>query len=229
MLISIIIPAYNDAKSIEDLVKEVDFVTKKITDSYEILVLDDGSQDETKLVILNLAKRYKKLKVLIHDKNKGYGAALKTLYSNSNGDFIINLPGDNQMPAENISKFMNVPYDQDIVIGYRKKRMDSIRRKMNSFFYNIIISIIAFKRIHDVDSTKRIRKDLIKNINLKYDNVFLDSEIVLRSILKNCKICEITIIHRPRIFGRSSGGKFKTIFIIISSLIKFLFEDKLKR
>ncbi len=223
MLISIVIPAYNDSKSIEKLVEEVDSITKKITDSYEIIVLDDGSKDDTKKVVLKLANQYKKLKFLIHEKNKGYGRTLKTLYENSKGDFVINLPGDNQIPAENITRFMKVTHDKDVVIGYRKKRMDSIIRKIYSLFYNVIISILANRRVHDVDSAKRVSRKLLKDINLRYENAFLDTELVLKSIFNGYKIDEIIISHKQREYGKGSGGNPKIIFSIIYSLVKFLF------
>lgn len=228
MLLSIIIPAYDDSKSIGNLIEEVDFFAKNITEFYEIIVVDDGSKDGTKQVVSKLTNKYKKLKFLIHEKNKGYGEALKTLYENSKGDFIINLPGDNQIPAGNILRFMKVDYDNDLVIGHRKKRMDSVKRKIYSFFYNILISIIANRRVHDVDSAKRVSRKLIKNMNFRFKNVFLDSEMVLRSIFDNYKIDEILITHRAREYGKSSGGRPKVIFELINSLIKFLFIKEKK-
>ena len=226
MLISIIIPAYNDSKSIEKLVEEVDLVTKKITNSYEILIVNDGSKDDTQEVVSRLANKYKKLNFFIHKENKGYGRTLKTLYENSKGDFVINLPGDAQIPAENIKKFMEVGYDKDIVIGYRKKRMDSNRRKIYSFLYNLLISIIARKRVYDVHSAKRVSRKIFKNIKLKYENDFLDTELVLRSIFNYYKIDNILINHKSREYGKEHGGNPKIIFSVISSLVKFLFDRK---
>lgn len=228
MELSIVIPAYNDSISVVKLVEEVDRIIAKITKFYEILVVDDGSKDDTKKVILDLAKKYKKLKPLFHEKNKGYGEALKTLYSNSKGDFIINLPGDNQIPASNILKFIKAPENIDIVIGYRKKRMDSNLRKIYSFIYNIILSIISGKRVHDVDSAKRISRRLLNNIKLKYDNSFRDTELVLKSIFNNYNLIEIEIEHQRRLYGVGSTGKPKIIFSILYSLIKFLIKREYK-
>jgi len=226
LLISVIIPAYNDEKTIAKLIIDSQKILKSLTKNFEIIVLDDCSKDSTFKRLLELKKTVKKLRTYHHKKNLGYGATLLDLIKYAKGSILINLAGDNQFPASNIKKLISKINNSDIVVGTRNKRKDNLYRRFISKIYNIIISLVAMKRFNDVNSIKAIKKSIFKNINIKSRSAFVDAEILIRAHRKGFRISETKILHLPRKFGFGIGGKLYTILPVIKDLIKFIFNLK---
>lgn len=223
MKLSIIIPTYNEEGIIEEVIKDSDNYAKKIVKDYEIIVLNDCSTDNTKNLLEKLKKKYKKLKTIHHKENTGYGGAILDLFKNFKGDYVINLPGDNQIPASNLIKFWKYKDGYDILIGYRKHRKDNVYRIIQSYLYNLILSLMIKKRLHDVNSSKLIKKEIIKNIKLETKSSYAEpsAELCLKAIKKGYKVGEILIKHKERVYGKNMTGS-KHIGLTTIRIIKDL-------
>jgi len=225
MKLSIVITSYNEKGAIEELIRDSYLNAKKFFKNYEIIVLDDCSTDGSRELLKQIKNKYKNIKLIFHKKNTGYGGVLLDLYAAAKGDYILNLPGDNQLPASNLGRFLKYKDDYDVIIGYRKNRKDSTLRKIQSFLYNLILSSIIRKRLHDVNSSKLIKRDVIKNIKLETKSSYAEpsAEICLKAFKKGYKIKEVIVEHRPRTYGKNMAGSktsiFETPFIIAKDII----------
>src|SRR3989344_5649701 len=133
--LSIFFPFWNEEENIEIVVKNAIKVADTISDKWEIIMVNDGSVDKTQEIAENLAKDNKNLRVISHQPNRGYGAALKEGFFNAKYKYIVFTDGDGQFDFSEVEKFTENIYHADLVIGYRKKRQDHNLGKRLLFMY----------------------------------------------------------------------------------------------
>ena len=171
--ISVIIPCYNEEDSIETTVKEVTEVFNFTGIIYEILVINDGSTDNTLNILKKIENDYDNIRVFSHDFNFGYGASLKTGIKNSRFDIIGITDADGTYPNKEFHEFIKYIEDYDMVVGIRTGKNSKIPllRKPAKWFLNRFASFIVRRKIKDVNSGMRLFK---KELALKYWQLFPD-------------------------------------------------------
>src|ERR1035437_10684192 len=122
--LSIFFPFWNEEKNIEQVIKKAIPVAKKLAGKWEIIIVDDGSSDKTLAIARSLQKENPNLVIVSHNKNRGYGAALKSGFEKASYEFIVFNDGDGQFDFSQVTKFIEKIDKADIVIGFRKKRLD---------------------------------------------------------------------------------------------------------
>ena len=225
--ISFVIPAYNEQDNIKKIADSAfNFLVNNFKD-FEIIIVDDGSRDNTQEICHELMLKYKdKLFVLRHAANRGYGAALRTGLFSSKKDLVFYTDADSQFDVNEIGNFMKSIDNHDIVIGYRMNRKDNFIRKSCAYIYNRLIFVLFGLDVKDIDcSFKLFKKSSLQLLSIDTDEFFVDTELLLKSRLQNFKIKEIGVTHLPRIAGKSSV-KIRHVFSTIRDII-FLYR-KLK-
>lgn len=204
--ISFVVPAYNEKDNIEKAVDNAYIFLRNNFHNFEIIIVDDGSIDETQLICQNLLSLYRdKLVVLRHLNNRGYGAALRTGLFSAKNDLVFYTDSDNQFDINEISNFMEYIDDYDLVIGYRENRKDVLIRKFSSFVFNRIIFLLFGLDVKDIDcSFKLFKKDSLKKISIDTDEFLVDAELLIKARLKNLKIKQLAVTHLPRMAGKST-------------------------
>lgn len=223
--ISIVLPAYNEAESIESAIENIfDFLKNNFID-FEIIVVDDGSRDDTYAICLSVKNRLNgNIKILQHNQNKGYGAALRTGLFSAEKELIFYTDSDNQFDISEILKFTKAINDCDLVIGYRIGRRDTVIRKFVSTVYKLIIRIIFGLKVRDVDCAfKLFKKECLNKLSIERDKFFVDTELLLKAQLKKCRIKEIGVKHLPREFGQSTV-RFSNVFETLADIFYFWFK-----
>lgn len=218
--ISVVIPAYNDETTIAKLVQDTDCLLNEIANDYEIVVINDGSKDNTWNVLQELTKKFKNLRLVNHEQNQGYGKTIKELYHAGNKSLVFSLPGDYQFAPKELLTMAQGLSTHDLIIGHRVKRNDPPRRKLQSHIYNLMLRIFYGCSYKDVNSIKLFRREILDNINLQSDSPFVDAELCIRSLRAGYKVIEIPIDHLPRLSQGASGGKFSVIWDTFSDLVK---------
>lgn len=228
MKISAFFPAHNEEANIEELTKKTVKVLSEICDDYEVIIVNDGSKDKTKEVAENLAKQDSHIRVLSHETNKGYGAALKTGFYNSRFEWIFFTDGDGQFDVSEIKELVKNVDKADLITGYRKKRQDSFIRKINAFAWGTLVKILFGFRVKDVDCAfKLIKKEIIDKAKLESDGALISTELLAKATRMRYKIYEIGVNHYPRRAGKQTGAKLKVIIKAFVELFKFY--GKMKR
>ena len=224
--LSVFFPAYNEEKNIKDTILKAKSVLENLDlKDWEILIVNDGSNDKTGEVVQGLAKRDKRVKLLGHKINRGYGAALKTGFYNSRFDWIVFTDSDGQFDFSEIEKFFRrqVETKADLAIGYYKKRAVSFYRILGSKLWELSIFLFFGLRVKDVDcGFKLISKKVIDKIpRLEAERgPFISSELLIKAKTAGFKIVEIPVSHFPRKEGQATGASLKVILSGFRDLVK---------
>jgi glycosyltransferase involved in cell wall biosynthesis len=194
-------------------------VLQEICTDYEIICINDGSKDGTLAVLEEQAARNKRIRVINHPVNQGYGKTIKELYLAGQKDLIFTLPGDYQFAPKELLTMANGLKQHDFVIGLRVKRNDPPRRKLQSHVYNFMLRMFYGAKFKDVNSIKLFRREILEHITLESDTPFVDAELCIRAHNAGYSVVEIPIEHLPRLSQGASGGKISVITETFGDLI----------
>ena len=231
--LSVFFPAYNEEASIEKTVTKAVTVLKKIAKKWEIIVVNDGSQDKTGEIIERLIKKEPRIRMITHTPNRGYGAALKSGFYQSKFDLITFTDGDGQFDFSEIAKFLETQKKTgaDLVIGYYLKRQVPFYRMMGSkLLWQPAVYLLFGLRARDIDcGFKLIRKEVIDKIpRLEAERgPFISSELLIKAQKAGFKIAEVGVHHYPRKVGKATGASFKVILSGFFDLLRL--RKKLKK
>lgn len=208
--LSIIIPAKNEEKSIIPLYLEIMTCVKKLAYPYEIIFIDDGSDDKTFEIALSLHKKDQNVKVIKHRGNFGKSIALQSGFDNCHGDIIITMDADLQDDPKEIPNFIQkINEGYDLVSGWKKKRYDPISKTIPSKLGNWLTRILTGVSIHDLNcGFKAYKRKAIEGIKL-YGELYKFIPVWVQH--QNFKVGEIAIKHRPRKYGKSKFGVERNI------------------
>lgn len=223
MDLSIVVPVYNEEESIKLLCHQIKGVLDNLEESSEIVIVDDGSTDNTYSILKEIKKDIKELKIIKLRANFGQTAALSAGFDNAAGSIIITLDADLQNDPKDIPKLLEKMREgYDVVSGWRKNRKDTwLTRKLPSYLANKLISWITGVHLHDYGCTlKAYRKEVLTDIEL-YGQMHRFIPALAKWV--GGKIGEVPVSHYPRRFGKSKYGISRTIRVILDLItIKFL-------
>lgn len=227
--ISVVVPIYNERENIEPLYRELKEVLESLKESYEIIFVNDGSQDGSEEILDKIALSDPKVTVIHLRRNFGQTAAMSAGFYHAKGSIIITMDGDLQNDPKDIPKLLEkMKEGYDIVSGWRKDRKDPYwTRVFPSKIANALISYVTGVKLHDYGcSLKAYKREVIKELHLYGEqHRFIPA---LASEL-GCKIAEIPVNHRPRTAGKSKYGISRTFKVLLDLMvIKFLLVYKAK-
>lgn len=211
--LSVFFPFWDEEKNIEDVVKKAIPVARKVARKWEIVMVDDGSTDKTFEIARNLSKKNPNLRIVRNSTNRGYGAALRTGFASCRYNLVVFNDGDNQFDFSEVTKFIGKIRESDIVIGFRKKRLDHPFRHILMNLLKIWDFIFFGFYFRDIDcGFKMFKKNALKKIMpLKSEGAMIATEILAKAKRRNLKIAQVEVSHYPRIYGNQSGGNFRVI------------------
>jgi len=220
--ISAFFPVYNDWGTISSMVFLVSSVLEKACSEYEIILVDDGSKELTKSVLGELKNKFEKLRIITHEKNKGYGGALKSGFYNAKYELIFYTDGDAQYNPQELTLLLDKFNDDiDIVNGYKISRSDPVYRKIIGRLYHYITRIMFGFKIRDVDCDFRlIRRKIFDDLALEYDSGVICVEMISRMSKRGYMFSEVPVHHYYRVSGKSEFFNFKRIYRVARNLIK---------
>lgn len=221
--ISVVVPLFNEAQSIISLYQELSSVLKSLFCPFEIILVDDGSEDDT----LEEIKKLPSVMGIKFSRNYGQTLALAAGIKRATGDVIVTIDGDLENDAKDIPKLiekLNEGYD--IVSGWRKDRWKNsfFSRRLPSLVANKIISLVTGIRLHDHGCTlKAYKRDVLQNLKLSGEMHRMIAAYA--GLLNGARVTEISVNYRPRHFGTSKYGPFR-IFRVLLDLIALYFFYK---
>lgn len=227
--ISIVIPLKDEAASIGPLVDETRAVMQSVGEPYEIVLVDDGSEDETWMAVERLAASDARIVGLRFRHNRGQTAALTAGFDYSRGDIVIPMDGDGQNDPADIPRLLaKLEEGYDVVSGWRKCRHDkAISRVLPSRIANRLISWVGGVRLHDYGCTlKAYRRPIVRGIRLYGE---MHRFIPIYASWQGAQVAEIEVNHRPRRQGASKYGLSRTIKVALDLLVVKFFADFLQK
>lgn len=217
------LPAYNEEENIGPAVMEVVEVVGSIADDYEIIVVDDGSRDGTAEKVRQLAERYPQVRLVQHQVNQGYGAALYTGFTNARKELVFFTDSDRQFDLTEIEKLLPFVDEYELVIGYRAPRRDPFMRKLNGWGWSALVTLLFGYTSRDIDCAfKLFRREIMDRINIESRGATFSAEFLVRAKRAGCRIHEVPLAgHRPRVAGSPTGARLDVITRAFRELVRF--------
>jgi glycosyltransferase involved in cell wall biosynthesis len=212
--VTALFPAYNDAGTIPSMIIMAFKALPQVTDDYEVVVVNDGSQDYTAEVLAELASVYPRLRVITHPHNRGYGAALRTGFGQASKEWIFYTDGDAQYdPHELVLLAQARRDDTDIVNGYKISRSDPLHRVIIGRLYHYLVKFAFGLPLRDTDCDFRLfRRSLVGQVGLVSDSGTIALELVKKFHDAGARFVEVPVHHYHRAYGQSQFFNFRRLW-----------------
>jgi glycosyltransferase involved in cell wall biosynthesis len=213
--LSYFFPAHNEEANLRGLVEEALATLPELAETFEIVIVDDGSRDATPRIADELAAADPRIRVVHHPRNRGYGAALRSGFAASRYELLAFTDGDRQFQVVDLGR-LTARYLQggaDAVVGYRIKRADPLVRTLYAKAYRLANRIFFGLRITDVDcACKLFRRDALAGINVESGGAFFSAELLIKLRAVGRRVVEVGVPHYPRTAGSPTGAKPQVVF-----------------
>jgi glycosyltransferase involved in cell wall biosynthesis len=207
---SIVIPVFNERDNLPILESSIEKAMGIISDSFEVVLVDDGSTDESDKVIKGICKENRKFRGVFFDKNYGQTAAFDAGFKSAKGDMIITMDADLQYDPKDISLLLEKLGEYDVVCGYREKRNDSWLKRISSIIANTVRNKLSDEQIRDVGcSLRAFKREKLGNLRL-FEGLHRFLPTLLK--LEGCSVIEVPVHHYPRIHGVSKYNIRNRVF-----------------
>lgn len=227
--ISVFFPAYNDGGTIASMVLSAILVLQSLTDDYEVIVVNDGSSDYTREILDELERRYQAVRIVHHEKNRGYGGALRTGFSEASKEFVFYTDGDAQYDVRDLPALWKEMDDGvDMVQGYKMGRSDPLHRVIIGRVYHWMANLAFGLHLKDVDCDFRLmRRSIFDKVQLKSDSGVICVEMMKKIKDGGFQINEVPVHHYHRAYGQSQFFNFRRILRVGRDLFKLWWELRL--
>lgn len=203
--ISLVLPAWNEAEAIESAINEAVTALTRIADEFEIIVVDDGSSDDTAQIVQQAAQQMPQVRLVQHETNQGYGASLRTGFRSAKMDLVAFTDADCQFDLSELDRFVLLARDYDVVCGYRIDRKDTPLRCFYSRVYNHLVRCMIGTSVRDIDcALKMFRREVVEQLEITTDGFLVNSELLTQARVHGRSIVEVGVSHRPRTKGAST-------------------------
>lgn len=217
--VTILLPCFNEEGNVEAAVLEARTAAAAAAHRYEILVVDDGSTDGTLTRARALAERDPCVRVVVHEQNRGYGAALRSGIAAATMPWILLTDADLQFELSQLAEVAHHTRESDFVIGRRTPRRDPLYRRFYGHTWNWLVRRVLDLPVRDVDCAfKLARTDLLQSLELRSTGAMISPELVYRSLARDARLVEVDVAHRPRQSGEQSGANPRVILRALNEL-----------
>jgi glycosyltransferase involved in cell wall biosynthesis len=211
--LSVFFPAYNDGGTIASLVITALQSARRLTHDCEIIVVNDGSADATAAIADELARTYPEVRVVHHERNRGYGGALRTGFATATRELIFYTDGDAQYdPAEMALLWERMDGSVDLVNGYKISRSDPLHRVIIGRVYHYTVKCLFGLKVRDVDCDFRLmRRSIFDRVALEKNSGVICLEMMKKIQDAGFRIAEVPVHHYHRAYGRSQFFNFRRL------------------
>jgi glycosyltransferase involved in cell wall biosynthesis len=215
--LSYFFPAHNEEANLEGLVAEALETLPALAETFEIVIVDDGSRDRTGALADALAAAHPGVvRAVHHPTNLGYGAALRSGFQTATHDHVAFTDGDRQFRVADVGRLIDrlaQPDRPDVVVGYRIKRADPLVRTLYARAYRLANRIFFGLRVRDVDcACKLFRLTALDGLRVESGGAFFSAELLIKLGASGKRIVEVGVPHYPRIAGSPSGARPSVVF-----------------
>ncbi len=225
--ISIFFPCYNEQDNIERVTEQALGVLQKLGLDFEVIIVNDGSSDNTAAVAEKIARRNNNVKLVNHERNSGYGAALQSGFKAATKELVFFTDGDGQFDIGELPSLLPLMEQYDIVCCYRMNRRDNLIRKINGWCWSRLVCLLFGLNVRDVDCAfKLFKREIFDNIKLSSNGALISTELLARAAGRGYRITEKGVHHYPRKAGKQTGANLKVIFRAFKEL--FLLRKKIR-
>jgi len=218
--ISIVLPAYNEEENIETAIAEATAASERLVADHEILIVDDGSTDSTAARVRRLAAANPRIRLVEHDRNRGYGEALRSGFLASRLDFVFFTDADLQFDMDELERFVPYAGTVDVVAGYRINRQDKLIRRINAHAWNWLVRVLFYVPVRDIDCAfKLFERGILTEVDIESVGAMVNTELMVKLGRSGASMVEVGVHHRPRRAGEARGA---SVWVIATALREIL-------
>ena len=219
--LSVVFPAFNEAANIRAVVEDAYQTLPKLASVFEIIVVNDGSKDNTGEICDELAEQFSNVRVVHHPRNRGYGAALKSGIKLARHDLIFFTDADGQFDLNEVAALIDESDNYDIVAGYRARRQDPPHRLLFAWGWNVLVRFVLGIRIRDIDCAFKVfNRRVFDKVQINSVGAMVNTEIFAQVFRFGMTVKEVRVTHYPRRHGTPTGGNPAVIIKAFRELVK---------
>ena len=219
--ISVFFPCYNEQDNVRQTTQRAVEVLEGLKADYEIILVNDGSADQTGARADAIAAGNNRVRVVHHAHNMGYGAALQSGIRAAKKKLVFFTDGDGQFDIGEIKLVLPLIEQNDIVCGYRLDRKDPFVRKLNGWMWTRLVNLLFGMHIRDIDCAfKLFRAEIFEGMKMSSAGALISAEILARATRRGFRIEEVGVHHYPRKTGKQTGAKLTVILRAFKELFK---------
>ena len=217
--VAIVLPCFNEAGNVATAIAEARAAALAAAARFEIIVVDDGSTDGTGLIARGAVEADSRVRLLSHEQNRGYGAALQTGIGAARMPWTLLTDADLQFDLMQLTEMVPLANDYDLILGRRTPRRDPLYRRVYGHTWNWLVRRMLELPVRDVDCAfKLVRTELLQSLELRSTGAMISPELVARSLARGGRLVEADVAHRPRRNGEQSGASPRVILRALSEL-----------
>jgi glycosyltransferase involved in cell wall biosynthesis len=225
--LSVFLPAHNEEANIERVVTGFCEEMPHVADAFEVIIVDDGSRDQTGAIGDRMAAADGRVKVIHHQVNRGYGGAVISGIRAARMTWVLLSDGDGQFDPADVRSLAERTPEYGVVVGRRIHRADPLMRRINGKAWTILVRMMFGLHISDMDcGFKLFRRDLLQDMELHAKGAMITTELMARLSGRRAHICEVGVKHLPRLAGEQTGANVKVIMRAFKELFELYRELK---
>jgi len=222
--ISVVFPAFNEEHNVAKAVEQAIGFLDLLFPDWEVIVVNDGSRDQTGKIIEELAQRHERVVALHHPENRGYGAALRSGIMAAGKELIFFCDSDLQFHMNELLLLLTWIEQYDMVIGYRQRRMDPFYRRVNALGWKTLVRLLLGLRVRDIDCAFKVFRRLVfRAIEIQSVGAMVNTEILVKATRMGLRLKEVPVTHFPRENGTQTGAKLRVVVKAFRELFRMRF------
>jgi glycosyltransferase involved in cell wall biosynthesis len=206
--LTIVLPCFNEAENVADAIRYATAAAERCAVKHEIIVVDDGSTDETAVIAGRFVHSDRRVRLIVHSSNLGYGHALRSGIGAARMPWVLLTDADLQFDFRELAQFLPSAAHADLVVGWRILRQGSLTRRLDAAAWNWLTRAVFRLPVRDVDCAfKLIRRDLLQRFTLTSTGPMINTELLVRALAAGGRLEEIGVHHRARVAGEQSNAR----------------------
>lgn len=223
--LSVVMPAHNEEAAIAETLRSVIDALSQWVRDFEVIVVNDGSQDVTRTIVEEIAKADPRIRLINHASNQGYGAALVSGFEAVTKELVFFMDSDGQFDIHDLEDFFSYIDKYDAVLGYRIQRQDTWVRKLNAWGWKLLVRLVFGLRVRDIDCAfKLYRAQFFRENRLETRGAMINTEILYKFTREGHTYTQIGVHHLPRRGGQATGAKLSVIARAFQEMFTFAWK-----
>jgi len=216
-----VLPAHDEEENIETAIAEATAASERLVADHEILIVDDGSTDSTAARVRRLAAANPRIRLVEHDRNRGYGEALRSGFLASRLDFVFFTDADLQFDIGELVLLLPYAGTVDVVAGYRINRQDKLIRRINAHAWNWLVRVLFYVPVRDIDCAfKLFERGILTEVDIESVGAMVNTELMVKLGRSGASVVEVGVHHRPRRAGEARGASVWVIATAVREILR---------